>query len=183
MVEFLASVIGALAAGALSKAGDIGGRAVTDAYDALRSLIVRKLGKGGAVQSLEDEPRSEAAQATLAEALTKAGLVADPELAQHAETLRAAVASVPAGGGADIEVGDISLDRSELEARRIEAGKLLQRGVRPAEVARRLKVSRTSVGRWQQMLASGGHAACVVHPARVGHPCWTRMIRNALLRR
>jgi hypothetical protein len=108
MVEFLASVIGALAAGALAKAGEVGGRAVTDAYDALRSLIVRKLGKGGAVQSLEDEPRSEAAQATLAEALTKAGLVADPELAQHAETLRAAVASAPAGGGADIEVGDIS---------------------------------------------------------------------------
>jgi hypothetical protein len=55
MVEFLASVIGALAAGALSKAGDVGGRAVTDAYNALRALIVRKLGKGGAVQSLEDE--------------------------------------------------------------------------------------------------------------------------------
>jgi len=90
MVEFLASIIGALAAGALAKAGDVGGRAVIDAYDALRSLIVRKLGKGGAVQSLEDEPRSEAAQATLAEALTKAGLVADPELATHAETLRGA---------------------------------------------------------------------------------------------
>ena len=108
MVEFLASIIGALAAGALAKAGDVGGRAVIDAYDALRSLIVRKLGKGGAVQSLEDEPRSEAAQATLAEALTKAGLVADPELATHAETLRAAVASAPADAGADIEVGDIS---------------------------------------------------------------------------
>ncbi len=105
MVEFLASVIGALAAGALSKAGDVGGRAVTDAYDALRALIVRKLGKGGAVQSVEDEPRSETAQATLAEALTKAGLVADPELAQHAETLRAAVAGA---AGADIEVGDIT---------------------------------------------------------------------------
>ena len=48
------------------------------------------------------------------------------------------------------------LDRSELEARRIEAGKLLQRGVRPAEVARRLRVSRTSVSRWQQTLTSGG---------------------------
>ena len=48
------------------------------------------------------------------------------------------------------------LDRSGLEARRIEAGKLLRRGVRPAEVARRLSVSRTSVGRWQQTLTSGG---------------------------
>jgi len=107
MVEFLATVIGALAAGALAKAGDIGGRAVADAYDGLRALIVRKLGKGGAVQSVEDEPRSEAAQAALADALTKAGLTADHELAQHAEALRVAVASAPGTSGADIEVGDI----------------------------------------------------------------------------
>ena len=108
MVEFLAGIIGALAAGALAKAGDVGGRAVTDAYDALRALIVRKLGKGGAVQSVEDEPRSESAQAALAEALTKAGLGADPELAQHAEALRAVIAGAAGAGGADIEVGDIT---------------------------------------------------------------------------
>ena len=108
MVEFLAGIIGALAAGALAKGGDVGGRAVTDAYDALRALIVRKLGKGGAVQSVEDEPRSESAQAALAEALTKADLGADPELAQHAEALRAAVAGAAGATGADIEVGDIT---------------------------------------------------------------------------
>jgi hypothetical protein len=108
MVEqFLANVIGALAAGALAKAGDIGGRAVADAYDGFRALIVRKLGKGGAVQSVEDEPRSEAAQTALAEALTKAGLAADSELTQRAEALRTAVASAPGTAGADIEVGDI----------------------------------------------------------------------------
>ena len=78
MIEILASIVGAFAAGALAKAGDVGGRAVTDAYDALRALIVRKLGQGEAVQSVEDEPRSEKAQAALAEALTKVGLVADP---------------------------------------------------------------------------------------------------------
>src|SRR5262252_3215951 len=108
MVEFLAGIIGALAAGALAKAGDVGGRAVTDAYDALRALIVRKLGEGGAVQSVEDEPRSETAHAALAEALTKACLDADPELAQHADTLRAALASSSVGeGGEYIEVGNI----------------------------------------------------------------------------
>jgi hypothetical protein len=108
MIEIVASVIGALAAGALAKASDIGGRAATDAYDALRALIVRKLGKGGAVQSVEDEPRSETAQAALAEALTKAGLAADLELAQHAEMLRAAVTAGAGTGGADIDVGDIT---------------------------------------------------------------------------
>ena len=61
------------------------------------------------------------------------------------------------------------LDRSELEARRIEAGKLLQRGVRPAEVARRLSVSRTSVGRWQQAMAAGGRRGLHGAP-RTGRP-------------
>src|SRR5690348_13586246 len=61
------------------------------------------------------------------------------------------------------------LDRSELEARRIEAGKLLQRGMRPAEVARRLSVSRTSVGRWQQALAAGGRRGLHGAP-RTGRP-------------
>lgn len=75
MVAFLAGIIRALAAGALAKARDVGGRAIADAYDALRALIVSKLGKGGAVQSVEDEPCSEASQAAPAEALTKAGLV------------------------------------------------------------------------------------------------------------
>jgi hypothetical protein len=107
MVEFLASVIGALSAGALAKAGEIGGRAVIDGYDAFRSLIVRKLGKGGAVQSVEDDPHSETAQATLAEALTKAGIAADHELAQQAEALRVAIAGASKEGGADIEVGNI----------------------------------------------------------------------------
>jgi hypothetical protein len=107
MVEILASVIGALAAGALAKAGEIGGRAVIDAYDGLRTLIIRKLGKGGAVQIVEDEPRSETAQAALAEALTKAGLAADPEIAQQAQALRTAVDGAVATGGAAIEVGDI----------------------------------------------------------------------------
>lgn len=108
MVEFLASIIGALSAGALAKAGDIGGKAVADTYDALRSLLVRKLGKGGAVQSVEDEPRSEAAQAALVEALTRGGLTADSELAQHAEALRTAVAKGAGESGADVEVGDIT---------------------------------------------------------------------------
>jgi hypothetical protein len=107
MVEFLASVVGALAAGALAKAEDVGGRAVADAYDTLRALIVNKLGKGGAVQSVEDDPRSGPAQAVLAEALTKAGLAADPELAQHAEGLRAVVDKAAGAGGAAIEIGDI----------------------------------------------------------------------------
>ena len=47
-------------------------------------------------------------------------------------------------------------DRAELEARRLRGARLLQRGTRPAEVARRLGVSRTSVGRWVAALKSNG---------------------------
>jgi hypothetical protein len=107
MEEFLVSIVGALTAGALAKATDVGGRVVADAYDGLRALIVRKLGKGGAVQSVEDEPRSEPAQAALAEALTKAGLATDPELAEHAKALHAAIEGASETDGASIEVGDI----------------------------------------------------------------------------
>ena len=124
MIEFLASIVGALAAGALAKAGDVGGRAVTDAYDALRAVIVRKLGKGGAVQSVEDEPQSEAAQAALAESLTKAGLGADPELAQQAEAVHAALASAAATGGADIEVGNITAKVNVLVKDLVASGRI-----------------------------------------------------------
>jgi hypothetical protein len=124
MVEFLAGIIGALAAGALAKAGEVGGRAVADAYDGLRSVIVRKLGKGGAVQNVEDDPRSDEAQAALADALTKAGLAADPELADHAEALRAAVASAPGTGGADIEVGDIVAKANVLVNNLVATGRI-----------------------------------------------------------
>jgi hypothetical protein len=96
-----------VAAGAAAKASDLGGRVVTDAYDALRDLIVRKLGKSGAVQSVEDEPHSELAKAALADSLTKASLTADPELAQHAEALRTAINDAARTGGATIEMGDI----------------------------------------------------------------------------
>jgi len=72
------------------------------------------------------------------------------------------------------------LNRSALEARRMEGGKLLMRGVPPAEVARRLDVSRTSVMRWERAIASGGRRS--LRAARgelVGRRWSTRMDRNA----
>jgi hypothetical protein len=113
-----------LAAGAVAKAGDVGGRAAIDAYDALRALIVRNLGKGGAVQVVEDEPRSETAQAALAEALTKPGLGADTELAQHAEALRVALACAAGAGGGDIDVGDITAKANVLVNNLVASGRI-----------------------------------------------------------
>ena len=60
----LTTVIAALVAGATAQAGKVASQAISDAYDGLKALIVRKLGgKTGAVQSVEDEPESEEAQA------------------------------------------------------------------------------------------------------------------------
>jgi hypothetical protein len=108
MEQILSSIIGALVAGAVAKASDVGGKVLADAYDGLKSLIVSKLGKGGAVQSVEDEPDSESAQATLAQAMAKAGVGNDPDLAGKAKELEDQLATVTAAGaGADIDVGNI----------------------------------------------------------------------------
>jgi transposase len=50
-------------------------------------------------------------------------------------------------------------DRGELEARRLRGAGLLQRGAKKADVARRLKVSRTSIWRWEQALKANGRDA------------------------
>jgi putative transposase len=47
-------------------------------------------------------------------------------------------------------------DFTAMEQRRFEAAQLLKQGVWPAEIARRLGVSRQSVHRWQQSLAQEG---------------------------
>ena len=60
-------------------------------------------------------------------------------------------------------------DRAELEARRLQGARLLRQGVKPAEVARRLKVSRTSVWRWEQALDANGQRALRKAP-RTGRP-------------
>lgn len=60
-------------------------------------------------------------------------------------------------------------DRAKLEARRLRGGRMLRGGMQPAEVARRLKVSRTSVWRWQQALRSKRGDALRKAP-RTGRP-------------
>jgi transposase len=60
-------------------------------------------------------------------------------------------------------------DFSALERRRLRAARWLKRGVRPAEVARRLGVHRQSVGRWRQQLERQGIAG-LKKAGRAGRP-------------
>ena len=59
-------------------------------------------------------------------------------------------------------------DFDELERRRMEGAKLLNRGIRQAEVARRLKVSRESVRRWADQIARHGSAKVLKKAGRAG---------------
>jgi hypothetical protein len=125
MESVLVSIIGALVAGAVAKSGEVGGKAIADAYDGLKSLVVRKLGKGGAVQSVEDEPSSEAAQGALAEAMAKAGVATDAELASKAKELEeklAAAATSSKDNAGDIDVGNIRGKVNAVVERLVAAG-------------------------------------------------------------
>jgi len=63
----------------------------------------------------------------------------------------------------------VKLDRAKLERRRLQAARLLQRGMPEAEVARRVGVHRQSVNRWARQLAGGGKVALQRAP-RAGRP-------------
>src|SRR5215831_4736779 len=73
----------------------------------------------------------------------------------------------------------VRFDRVRLERRRLQAARLLTRGVSEAEVARRVGVHRQSVNRWAQQLAAGGRAALKRAP-RTGRP--PRLSREDLQR-
>lgn len=60
-------------------------------------------------------------------------------------------------------------DVNALEQRRREAATLLRQGVRPAEVARRVGVTRQSVSRWQAALREHGRAG-LRRAKRLGRP-------------
>jgi hypothetical protein len=95
----LTTIIAALVAGATAQAGKVASQAVADAYTGLKDLIIRKLGgKSGAVQSVQDEPEAEEAQAHLARTLANNGLQNDTELKDLAERLELAIAEAKAAG-------------------------------------------------------------------------------------
>src|SRR5918912_691508 len=50
-------------------------------------------------------------------------------------------------------------ERASRQARRLQAAELFAQGVRPAEVARQLGVSKQSAGRWQAAWQAGGDQA------------------------
>lgn len=64
---------------------------------------------------------------------------------------------------------DIEQRLIEFERRRRRGARLLQAGVKQAEVARRVGVTRTSVSRWEKLRQEGGEEA-LKRPKRFGRP-------------
>jgi transposase len=63
----------------------------------------------------------------------------------------------------------VTRDFNALERRRLQAARLLERGLSQAEVARRLGVHRQSVSRWAQQLTAAGRAG-LKQATHVGRP-------------
>src|SRR5688500_14637711 len=76
------------------------------------------------------------------------------------------------------EAGMSKQSLKELKRRRVKAARLLAGGMKPAEVARELEVSRQSVMRWQRTLEAGG----MDRIARVGARGRPRQLSDAQLK-
>jgi transposase len=61
-------------------------------------------------------------------------------------------------------MGKLERETKLLQRRRLRAGRLLQRGVAQAEVARRVGVTRTTVSQWNVQLEAGGMEALKSRP-------------------
>ncbi len=61
------------------------------------------------------------------------------------------------------------LTREEMESRRFEALRLFQSGWSQAQVARQLKVSRTTASRWAGQIAAGGSLQRTIATGRPSH--------------
>jgi transposase len=70
---------------------------------------------------------------------------------------------------------------AELERRRRDAVAMLRRGVKAADVAKALRVSLVSVGRWRKAAADGGVAALAAKPASGRPPKLSPARRRRLL--
>ncbi|MBV8650651.1 MAG: hypothetical protein JO255_04235 [Alphaproteobacteria bacterium] len=117
------TLISAFVAGAATGLTKVGDKAVVEAYDALKHLIVAGYQSATellrSIESVEADPKSKGRQAVLGEELQKAGALDDEKLVAAAQTvLKAAKASSPAIGidWSEVEAASVKIDEIRAEA-------------------------------------------------------------------
>lgn len=90
-MELISSMVsGLLVAGAAAVGKQVGGLAVKDAYEALKKIVIECFGRPNVVVAVEEDPSSDALNAALKEALTKAEAAQKPNAATKAEIVEKA---------------------------------------------------------------------------------------------
>jgi hypothetical protein len=95
------AIVAALSAGATAGATDTAKKAITDAYEGLKSLVHKKFGKDGeaavAIDKLEANPESKGRKETLGEELAAVNAGSDAEIGSAAQALLELVRALPQG--------------------------------------------------------------------------------------
>jgi len=93
------AIVTAVSAGAAAGATDVGKKAIADAYNGLKALIVKKFGNdlADAVKKVEDKPDSKGRVEVLSEEVENAKAHEDSEVLALVKTLVEALAKTPEG--------------------------------------------------------------------------------------
>jgi hypothetical protein len=95
------AIVAALTAGAFVGIGKVGETALVDAYNGLKATLKSRFGDDSevvrAVDTVEEDPKSDWRQGMLKEMLERAGADQDPEVRKAAEELRKQVERQPGG--------------------------------------------------------------------------------------
>ena len=113
MEPITAALLGAIGAGVLSGAKEVGKQATVDAYQGLKALLVSRFGDtsevAGALARLEAKPESEGHQAVLGEELAAVDAASYADITQAAERLLAEVGQL---GGGTVNVQNVNGDNN-----------------------------------------------------------------------
>ena len=95
MEPISATIVAAIAGGAAVALKDVANQAVSDAYQAIKTLIIDRYKRKASIEVLEEEPESSTAQKLLAEGLEKTKAVEDYEVIELAQQLSEALSQIP----------------------------------------------------------------------------------------
>jgi hypothetical protein len=121
-VDPASAIVNVLAASAMTALEGLTNHSVKNAYDGLKALIAERYKRRGAIDAVEEDPHSAACQQALAEALSKTGATADPEVFVKTLALTEALNALPKqdilGHGLDLA----RVKAAEVEIQHIRAG-------------------------------------------------------------